>query len=109
MASNTRSPERPTFFKAVLFLLLGALAWDRRLRREGLAFKPRGGAHWTAALAPLVVLMAFGWAQIVEVRHQAAQKELALKMQAWQQAVERQREVSDLASEQLQGCKREAR
>jgi hypothetical protein len=38
---------------------------------------------------------------IVEGRHQAAQKELALRIEAWQQAVQRQREVSDLASERL--------
>ncbi len=84
--------------QAVLFLLLGALVWERRLRREGLVFKPRGAAHWTAAFAPLLVVLAFGWTQLVEARHQ---KELALRMQAWQKAVERQREVSDLASKQL--------
>jgi hypothetical protein len=98
-----RHPESRTahLLQAVLFLLLAALAWERRLRREGLAFKPRRGANWTAALAPLVVLVAFGWAQIEEARHQAAQKELALKIEAWQQAVQRQREVSDLAAKQL--------
>src|SRR5271165_2988154 len=70
-----KHPESRTahLLQAVLFLLLGALAWERRLRREGLAFKPRGGAHWIGALAPLAVLMGFGWAQIVEGRHQAAQ------------------------------------
>ncbi len=98
-----KHPESRTahLLQAVLFLLLGALAWERRLRCEGLVFKARGGAHWTAAFAPLVVVVAFGWAQLVEARHQAAQKELALKKEAWQQAVQRQRELSDLASEQF--------
>jgi len=97
---GSKHPESRTahLLKAVLFLLLGALAWERRPRREGLVFKPRGAAHWTAAFAPLLVVLAFGWAQLVEARHQ---KELALRMQAWQQAVERQRKVSDQASEQF--------
>src|SRR5271165_137604 len=51
-----KHPESRTahLLQAVLFLLLGALAWERRLRREGLVLKPRWGAaanHWTAAFA----------------------------------------------------------
>jgi len=57
--------------------------------------------HWTAAFAPLVVVVGFGLVQLIEARQQAAQKEVALKQQAWQQAVRRQRELSHLASEQL--------
>jgi hypothetical protein len=80
---------------AVLWLLLGAYAWVRRLRRGVLDFsKPRRGVHWTAAFAPLVVVVAFAWAQLDEGRHQAAQ-------QARQQAVQRQRESSQLASKQV--------
>src|SRR5207253_335602 len=87
--------------QAVLFLLLGAAAWERRLRRGVLEFKSRRGVHWTAAFAPLVVVVAFGLTQLLEARQQAAQKELAFKKQAWQQAVQRQRESSHLASEQV--------
>ena len=98
-----KHPESRTahLLQAVLFLLLGALAWERRLRREGLVFKPRGAAHWTAAFAPLARGAGLRVGAARGGRHQAAQKELALRMQAWQQAVERQRKVSDLASEQL--------
>jgi hypothetical protein len=94
----------PHLLRAVLILLLGALAWVRRLTLRTLVIKPRWGRdtvnHWTAAFAPLIVVLAFGLSQLVEAHHQAARKELTLKKQAWQQAVQRQRESSDLASKQ---------
>ena len=92
---------------AVLILLFGALAWVRRLTRGALVIKPRwswGGDlvnHWTAALLPLLVVVAFGLVQLIEARQEAAQKDRASKKQEWQKAVQRQREVSHLASEQL--------
>jgi len=49
----------------------------------------------------LVVVVCFGLVQLIEARQQAAQNELALRKQAWQQAVQRQRESSHLASAQL--------
>ncbi len=102
-----RHPESRSshLLKALLILLYGALAWARRLRRGALVFdKPNRGVHWTAAFAPLVVVAAFGLAQLAEARHQAAQNELALKKQAWLQAVVRQRKSSDLASEQFRAA-----
>jgi hypothetical protein len=86
--------------KAVLFLLYGAYAWAHRLRRGVLV---RGG-HWTAAFAPLLVVVCFGLAQLDEARQQAAQKKRAFEKQAWQQAVQRQRKLSDLASEQFRAA-----
>jgi hypothetical protein len=102
-----KHPESRTndLLHAVLILLFGALAWVRRLTRGALVIKPRWGRdtvnHWTAAFAPLVVVVAFVLVQLGEARHQAAQQELALKKQAWQQSVQRQRESSHRASEQL--------
>ncbi len=86
--------------QAVLILLYGAYAWAHRLRRGVLV----RGVHWTAAFAPLVVVVAFGLAQLDEARQQAAQKKLACEKQAWQQAVQRQRKSSDLASEQFRAA-----
>ena len=83
-------------YKASLLLLLGALIWVLAWVR-----RPRRVVRWVAVFLPLLVVVAFGWAQLEEARHQAAQKELAAKRQAWQQAVQRQRELSDQASAQL--------
>ena len=83
-------------YKAILFLLFGALIWALAWVR-----RPRRVVRWTAAASPLVVVVCFGLVQLIEARQQAAQNELALRKQAWQQAVQRQRESSHLASEQL--------
>jgi hypothetical protein len=105
--------RRPEFrsndlLHAVLILLVGALAWVRRLTRGALVIKPRWGGdmvnHWTAAFAPLLVVVGFVWAQSLEARHQAAQEKLAFKKQAWQQALRQQRNLSDLASEQFRAA-----
>jgi len=90
--------------KAVLILLYGAYAWAHRLRRGVLVFDKRNRVHWAAAFAPLLVVAAFGLAQLDEARQQAAQKKRASEKQAWQQAVQRQRKLSDLASEQFRAA-----
>ena len=107
-----RHPESRTndFLHALLVLLFGALAWGRRLTRGTLVIKPSWGwggdlvNHWTAGLAPLLVVLAFVWAQVEDSRHQAARNELTLKKQAWQQNVDRQRQLSQEASHRLQAA-----
>jgi hypothetical protein len=60
--------------------------------------------HWTAAFAPLLVVVGLVLAQSLEARHQAAQEKLAFNKQGWQQAVKQQRKLRDLASEQFRAA-----
>jgi hypothetical protein len=45
----------------------------------------------------LLVLALFGLSRVMEARHREAERQLALKREAWKQAVERQRSVAELA------------
>jgi hypothetical protein len=95
---------------ALLILLLGAEVWIRRLTRRVLVIKPRWGwggdmvNHPMSAYLPLLVIVGFVLAQFYDGRQQAAQSALALKKQARQQVVQKQRRASELASEQFRAA-----
>jgi hypothetical protein len=85
--------------QALLILLVAVHARVSKERRGSLAsrFSKPGTRRTLAALLPLLVLALFGWSQVMEARHREAERQLALKREAWKQAVERQRNVAELA------------
>jgi hypothetical protein len=85
--------------QALLFLLLVVLNRVSKTRRDSVAarFAKPGMRRTLAALLPLFVLAFFGLSQLMEARQREADKQLALKREAWNQAVERQRNIADLA------------
>ena len=70
---------------ALLILLIGALAWTRRLTRRVLVIKPTWGwggdmvNHRISAFLPLIVIVGFVLTQFYDARRQSAQSALAAK------------------------------
>jgi len=89
--------------QALLFLLLVALTWVSKRRRDSLTARlSKPGIRRTlASLMPLLVLALFGLAQVMEARQREADRQLAQKRESWRQAVERQRNIVAQAQERI--------
>ncbi len=84
-------------------LLVIVLSRVSKKKRDSLAaqFSEPGMRRTLAALLPLFVLAWFGLSQVMEARQREADKQLALKREAWQQAVERQRNIVEQAQKRI--------
>jgi hypothetical protein len=103
IAWNHPHKRTSILLQGLLFLLVVVLNRVSKKKRDSLAarFSKPGMRRTLAALLPLFVLALFGLSQLMEARQREADKQLALKRKAWQQAVERQRSIVEQAQKRI--------